>query len=139
MKEIASILAMAMCMVGTTVASEPRQLSTAGTDFGRVSVDALESALSLSVETDDLEVVETYVVARFQNNAPRKRTTSGFWVPWNGQTDTLTDLSLQPSADGVIEFPLIEEDLSSQFLPITFTVIVRTSTDVRWGYLVVDQ
>ena len=139
MKGLAYILTFAMCISGTSVGAKSKQLSISGTDFGRVSVDEIISGLSMSVDVGELEIVSTHAVARFQSNASRKRTANGFWVPWNGQTETLTDLALMPSAAGILTFSLIEEDLSSQYLPIAFTVIVRTVKDMRWGYVVVDE
>jgi hypothetical protein len=138
-REFAFILAFTMCMGGASVAAKPLQLSIFGADFGRVSVEDVGNRLSLAVNVGELEVVSTHAVARFQSNMPRKRTANGFWLPWDGQTETLIDLKLKPSADGVLSFALIEEDLSAQFLPIAFTVIVRSPKDVRWGYLVVDR
>lgn len=139
MRGLAYILTFAVCMGSAFGAANSQQLSISGTDFGRVSAAEIISGLSLAVDVGELEVVSTHAVARFQSNASRKRTANGFWVPWNGQTETLTDLVLMPSAEGVLTFSLIEEDLSSQYLPIAFTVIVRTVKDVRWGYVVVDK
>ena len=139
MRASAVMLVFALCIGGPSAAVETGQLSTTGTDFGRINVGATKKALSLSIEINDQDVVATYAVARLQNNAPRKRMESGYWVPWDGQAETLADLGLLPSADGVLTFPLVDEDLSAEFLPITFTVIVRTAEDVRWGYVVIDQ
>ncbi len=139
MKLPLSVFALILCIGSGSVAADPYELSTSGSDFGRQSVSDLENGLSLAVDVSELKVLSSHAVARFQSNAARQRTSSGYWVPWNGETESLVDLGLMSSAESVLTFQLTDEDLSTQFLPITFTVIVRTAEDLRWGYLVVDR
>lgn len=139
MSKLLVILTVGVLVMGAPAAVGNQWLSAEGVDLGRVKVESVKNGLSVSVDAVELDVISTYAVARFQSNAPRQRTANGFWVPWNGRIKSLIDLELVPSPDGSLTFPLVDEDLSAQFLPITFTVIVRTAGDLRWGYVVVER
>lgn len=128
-----------LCAACAPAMAETYVLSASGADLGRVRARDVTGGLAVAVDTEKRNIMSVHAVARFQSNAPRQRTAEGFWIPWNEAPESLIDLHLVPADDGTLRIPLVEEDLSDQFLPIIFTVIVRTADETRWGYLVVEQ
>lgn len=121
------------------ITAESPVLTADGLALGRHSVSSISNGLSIKVDLNGDEVTATYVTARFQNNAPRQRTESGYWQPWNELTETLQDNAFAPTEDGSLTFEVTDESLSEQFLPIVFTVAYRTETGVKSGYVVIDR
>jgi len=114
-------------------------LTPDGVNLGRIDVAALSEALQININLDGDKPIDTFVVARFQNNKPRQRREDGFWVPWDGHYTTLLNNTVERSRTGQLIFSITNEELSEQFLPIIFTIGYNTENQTKSGFLVVDK
>jgi len=78
-------------------------------------------------------------MARFQNNRPAQRRADGQWVEWDGHRESLLNNSFAAAEDGTLTFALTSIDLTTQFLPVVFTVAYETEHGLKTGHLVVGQ
>ncbi len=107
--------------------------------LGRYSAEAIDEALSVTVDLAGDTPLGTYVTARFQNNTPRQRLADGYWVPWDEQADSLTDTGFEAGPDGTLTFQITDENLAGRFLPIVFTVSYQHEGGLKSGYIVIDR
>jgi hypothetical protein len=114
-------------------------LTAEGVSLGRVDVAELAVPFQIDINLGDDKPVETFVVARFQNNSPKQRGADGFWIPWDGGYTTLLNNGVANLETGELTISITNELLSEQFLPIFFTVGYRTEANTKFGYLVVDE
>jgi len=129
----------ATVLLNTTVsATEIPTLTNEGLHLGRLKAAEVTDGFAVKVDVNDDNIKETYVTARFQNNTPRQRTSSGYWQPWNERWETLQDNAFAATEDGTLTFQIIDENLSENFLPIVFTIAYRTNDGVKSGYVVID-
>lgn len=138
MKHLIGLLALTTLLHTNALASDTPVLTSEGLPLGRLSATDVSNGLAVKVDLKDDDVKATYVTARFQNNAPRQRTASGYWQLWNERWDTLQDNAFTATEDGTLTFQVIDENLSENFLPIVFTVAYRTEDGVKSGYVVID-
>ena len=119
--------------------TEELVLSTKGADLGRITASDISSPLNLTVALDKDQPTSTFVMARFQNNRPIQRRSDGQWIDWDGHRESLLDNSFIPAEDGTLTFALTSIDLTTQFLPVVFTIAYETENGLKTGHLVVDQ
>jgi hypothetical protein len=120
-------------------ANDQQLLAGDAVSLGRLRVDQITLPFSVTVELDGDVPTGTYVTARFQNNTPRQRLASGYWVPWDETLSSLHDNGFPASGDGTLTFDIVDETLSGQFLPIVFTVSYQHEGGLKSGYIVIDR
>ncbi|MDG2242795.1 MAG: hypothetical protein P8L66_04795 [Rhodospirillaceae bacterium] len=122
-----------------SVSAETPTLSEEGTFLGRFSGQDVNIPLRITVGIQNDIPIATYVMARFQNNAPMQRLAGEGWVDWSENQSDLVDNAIQPSADKTLTFDLIEQGLSFVFLPVmvTFAYTVEDGS-LKSGYMVID-
>ena len=74
----------------------------------------------------------TYMTAHNASGAQLVRTRQGYWLPWSGREEDLSDVGLTPQS-GTLEYKLLKEDLPTVQLPITVAIGYRTAQGVKFG------
>ena len=74
----------------------------------------------------------SFVTARTAGGALLIRTRNGYFLPWSGRDEDLTDCGFAP-ANGTLEFKILKQDLADMLMPVTVTVGYRTAGGVKFG------
>jgi len=109
-------------------------------DLGRTvlarGTTRLDQALALPRGT---QVLSTHVLIKpHASNRILQRTRDGFYVPWDGDADSLRDAGLRPSGGDVVDFKVLEGDLQSLSFPLTVVLAVRTPEGLSRAELLVE-
>ncbi len=104
---------------------EGAQLGTQTTDG---DIDDLRFAVDLGGDTPEA----SHVWAIVGGARTVQRTNDGFWVPWNGDTDSLIDNQFS-AANGQLTFKVLDEDIGSENQGITLGIGYRTGGVLKYG------
>ena len=121
-------------------AAESPTLSINGAFLGRAVEKNVTSELDVIVDLQDDVPIATYVMARFQSNAPLQLLPDGTWQSWSEDRSDLVDTQFTPNADGTLTFKILDSHTTLGFAPIVFTVAyMKEDGSLKSGYVVVDQ
>ncbi len=123
---------------GTTVPTPPAPpagadvLTERGAELSPVSVTPTVAEVNRTVSLNGDVPLGTYVVSRISGLPLLQRNNLGYWVPWDGNPDTLIDNHFAPVGDQ-LTFKILKEDISEQFFPISFIISYRTAAGLKLG------
>ncbi len=128
---------MGMLLAAPSQAAEYR-LTEAGATLGALFTDGKVDDLRLTVALDGDQPTATYVFARIAAAYLRQRTNEGYWIPWDGNRDSLIDNRFT-AQDGMIVYKLLDEDIGADNLGITIVIAYRTATSYKFGYFWINR
>lgn len=85
-----------------------------------------------SVDLNGDQPLASYVTAIGRSNEQFIRTRQGYWLPWSGREEDLTDAGFAAKS-GTLEFKLAKEDFAGVLLPVTVTIGYRTAAGIKFG------
>lgn len=107
-------------------------LSSAGGRLSAVAVGPGLQDIRRSVDLAGDQPLAAYVTARTASGAMLMRTRQGYWLPWSGRAEDLSDTGAA-AKNNALEFKILKEELAAASLPITVTVGYRTAAEVKFG------
>lgn len=107
-------------------------LSSAGVRLAAVAVGPGSQDIRRSVDLAGDQPLATYVTARTASGAMLMRTRQGYWLPWSGRAEELSDTGTA-AKNGALEFKILKEELTAASLPVTVTVGYRTAAGLKFG------
>lgn len=135
-------LAVATAVVGILLAAPGQaaeyRLTEAGATLGALFTDGKVDDLRLTVALDGDRPTATYVFARIAAAYLRQRTNEGYWIPWDGNRDSLIDNRFT-AQDGTIVYKLLDEDIGADNLGITIVIAYRTAASYKFGYFWINR
>ncbi len=134
-----SLAAAVVCMLlaAPGQAAEYR-LTEKGATLGVLFTDGKLDDLRLTVALDGDQPTATYVFARIAAAYLRQRTNEGYWIPWDGNRDSLIDNRFT-AQDGMIVYKLLDEDIGADNLGITIVIAYRTAASYKFGYFWINR
>jgi hypothetical protein len=115
-----------------STASAGDTLSESGARLSAIAVSPGAQDVRRSVDLSGDQPIASYVTARSPAGAMLMRTRQGYWLPWSGRTEELSDTGAS-AKDGKLEFKILKEDLGAASLPITVSIGYRTAAGVKFG------
>lgn len=76
--------------------------------------------------------IATYITAHNASGTQFVRTRQGYWLPWSGREEDLSDIGLTAQS-GTLEYKLLKEDLPAVQLPVTVAIGYRTAQGLKFG------
>lgn len=132
------IFAIALGVFSSAIAETPARLSPDGAALPSMIVDWSKADLTQIVETGGDQVLATYIVARVHSTSQAmQRTNLGYWVPWDGNLDSLVDNQM-PQANGQITYKVLDQSLDGLAAPLTVTLLYRTPAGLKLGQFYVE-
>lgn len=131
-----AFLTAAVLLLSSVGAAAAEKLSTAGTALTDVAVDPAAVATSGVARVIDLSgdvPTATFVTAHLPDGKHLQRSNLGYWLPWNGDADSLIDNRLPLNGDGTVTFKVVKEDLSDKMFPIAVTLAYSVGAQVKFG------
>lgn len=128
----AATLAMLVALLpGPAQAAE--QLSATGARLADVTVDVTDIVtLTRTISLDGDSPGAFYVTANMADGRRLQRNNLGYWVPWNGQRDSLIDNQF-PVGDDQVTYKILRQNIADLFFPITITLGYRVDGVVKFG------
>lgn len=117
-------------------AAAAEKLSAAGVALADITVNPAAVAATGVTRTVDLSgdtPTATFVTAHLPDGKHLQRSNLGYWLPWDGQVDSLIDNRLPLNGDGTVTFKVVKEDLSDKMFPIAVTLAYATGGQVKFG------
>lgn len=130
------LIAVLACACGD--AAMGAELSSAGTDLGRIKASQTSAGLAVTVDVTGSQPTSSFIVARFPDNHPLMRGADGLWAPWDGNDASLSDAGV-PTAGGTMTFAIADQMISDVAFPVIFTVGYKSMDGLRFGYIAVDE
>jgi hypothetical protein len=109
------------------------RLSLKGTPLGALVTDGRLADLRFTVALDGDVPLSTHVWAVVGSSERRQRTNGGYWIPFNGDTETLLDNHF-PVADDKVVFKTLDEDIGPDNHGVTVSIGYRTAEGLKYGY-----
>lgn len=122
---------LAWSVVGPAAAAE-YVLSKEGTRLGILYTTGKVDDLRFIVDLNGDQPVATYVWATVGSNDLRVRTNEGYWLPWNGDPDTLIDNHF-PINDGKVIFKVLDEDIGRDNHGVTIRIGYKVGDVLKYG------
>ncbi|MFQ5466692.1 MAG: hypothetical protein ACE5DS_01010 [Kiloniellaceae bacterium] len=113
-------------------AKDAEQLSASGNKLSDMVIDSSDVHIARTVDLAGDSLVATHVMAHKAAGPALQRTGQGTWVPWDGDEESLIDNGFT-SANGSVTFEVVKGDLSDEFFPMTFTLVYRTESGLKFG------
>ena len=115
-----------------TAAAAGDTLSDKGVRLSAVSVGPGAQDIRRSVDLGGDQPIASYVTARSPAGAMLMRTRQGYWLPWTGRNEDLSDTGAT-AKDGTLEFKILKEELTAASLPITVSIGYRSAAGLKFG------
>lgn len=131
-----AFLTTAVLLLSTVGAGAAEKLSTGGTALADIAVNPAAVATSGVSRTIDLSgdaPTATFVTAHLPDGKHLQRSNLGYWLPWDGDVDSLIDNRLPLNGDGTVTFKVVKEDLSDKMFPIAVTLAYTVGEQVKFG------
>lgn len=131
---LASALSLAVPVIAAPAAqaAEAHQLTERGARLGTIETAGPVQDLRFTVALGGDAPESTHVWASLGGSALRQRTNEGYWVPWNGDPETLIDNRFE-AKDGQIVFKVLDEDVSADNHGITIAIGYRAGGVLKYG------
>ncbi|MSO92480.1 MAG: hypothetical protein EXQ86_03665 [Rhodospirillales bacterium] len=110
----------------------PPVLSLKGSYLGILKTDGKIADLRLTVDLAGDTPEKTHVWAIIGSSVRRQRTNEGYWIPWDGNPETLIDNHLSVT-NGMLVFKVVDEDIAADNYGITINVGYRTPAGLKYG------
>jgi len=139
MTRISALVVICMLAAVSAVRADPAvKLSSSGTIFPAIVVDWSDAELTRIVDSGGDQILATHIVARVHSTSQAmQRTNLGYWVPWDGDIDSLVDNQM-PRAGGQITFKILDQSLEGLSAPLTVTLMYRTPAGMKIGQFQVE-
>ena len=108
------------------------RLSVDGARLGTLFTDGPVDDLRFTVALDGDVPSATHVWAVIGAAYRRQRTNDGYWVPWNGDPDSLIDNHF-PVIDDRVVFKVLDEDIGADNMGVTISVGYRSGDVLKYG------
>ena len=130
----AAIVAIALCgmPLGSPGHAAEYRLAEAGAVLGALVTGTRVDDLRLTVVLDGDQAIASYVYAQIAAASLRQRTNEGYWIPWDGDRDSLIDNRF-PVADDRIVFKILDQDIGTDNQGVSLIVAYRTATAFKFG------
>jgi len=129
---IVALLAFGGLPAFATPAAAGDTLTSAGIRLAAVSVSAGTQDIRRPVDLAGDQPLASYVTARTASGARLMRTRQGYWLPWSGREEELSDAGVAAQG-GTLEFKILKEELTAASLPITVSIGYRTAAGLKFG------
>ncbi len=117
-------------------AAAAEKLTVAGAALADVTVNPATVAttgISRTIELSGDAPAATFVTAHLPDGKHLQRSNLGYWLPWDGDVDSLIDNRLPLNGDGTVTFKVVKEDLSDKMFPIAVTLAYTVGEQVKFG------
>jgi len=128
----AAVVAVSLAAAGAFADDRPHVLSESGTDLGTMTTAGAVADLRFTVDLRGDRPSATHVWATVGSNDRRVRTNEGYWLPWNGNTDTLVDNRF-PVIDGKVVFKVMDEDIGADNHGVSISIGYRVGDKLKYG------
>lgn len=108
------------------------RLSADGVRLGTMVTDGPVDDLRFTVALDGDVPTATHVWALIGMAHRRQRTNEGYWVPWNGDPDSLIDNRF-PVVDDRVVFKVLDEDIGVDNHGVTVVIGYLTGGVMKYG------
>lgn len=109
------------------------RLDPKGTMLGVLVTDGRLADLRFTVDLGGDVPLATHVWAVVGSSERRQRTNEGYWISWNGDTESLIDNHF-PVVDGKVVFKVLKEDIGPDNHGVTVSTGYRTPEGLKYGY-----
>ncbi len=134
---LAAALVLVLTILLTTAdaaTAEEFRLSENGSNLGVQFTNGMIDDLRIDVVLDGDTPIATYVYANIAASELRQRTNEGYWVPWDGNVDSLIDNQF-PVADDRIVFKVMDGDIGDDNQGIGIVIAYKTQNAFKYGML----
>ena len=117
-------------------AAAAEKLTVAGAALADVTVNPATVAttgISRKIDLAGDAPTATHVTAHLPDGRHLQRSNLGYWLPWDGDVDSLIDNRLPLNGDGTVTFKVLKEDLSDKMFPIAVTLAYTVGEQVKFG------
>ncbi|MSP50900.1 MAG: hypothetical protein EXQ91_00675 [Alphaproteobacteria bacterium] len=128
---------LALAMTTTFESAQAASLSTSGAVLTDLRADIDNAQISQTIDLNGDVAIATYVMAHMPDGKSLQRNNLGYWLPWNGQIDTLLDNKFV-AGGSTLTFKIIDQSIRDRMFPITFVVAYRTAAAFKFGVLQVS-
>lgn len=111
----------------------PHRLTLKGIPLGVLFTDGKIADLRFTVDLGGDVPLSTHVWAVVGSSERRQRTNEGYWISWNGDTESLIDNHF-PVVDGKVVFKVLKEDIGPDNHGVTVSTGYRTPEGLKYGY-----
>ncbi len=108
------------------------RLTEKGATLGVLFTDGKLDDLRLTVALDGDRVIASHVYAQIAAAELRQRTNDGYWVPWNGDRDSLIDNRFPVDGDRIV-FKLLDEDIGVDNQGVSIVIAYQTASAFKFG------
>lgn len=131
---VALLCGLLMPAAGTANAqNQPVELSARGVSLGILETDGQVQDLRFTVSVGDDVVDSVHVWTLIGGAERRQRTVNGYWVPWDGNPETLSDNHF-PVKNGHIEYKILDGNIGDDNHGVTLVIAYKTSGIIKLGY-----
>lgn len=126
------MLAIVGILLATPGQATDYRLTEDGATLGVLFSDGKIDDLRLSVALDGDQAIATHVYAQIAAAEFRQRTNDGYWIPWDGDRDSLIDNRFSVRDDRIV-FKLLDEDIGVDNQGISIVIAYRTAAAFKFG------
>ena len=129
------VLALTVLLAALVVSPLPARaesLTVNGATLVDIVVDAANANIVRSIDLGGDVPLASYVMAHMPDGKSLQRTNLGYWIPWDGRTESLIDNGFV-AGSGTLIFKVLRQDISDRFFPITIVLAYRTASNVKFG------
>lgn len=135
---VSVVLAISMPALADTGSGAAETLLADGAILRTESVDPADAILDKRVLAMGDPVDASFVVLReHSTNRLLQRTNTGFFVPWDGRSETLADNRF-PAEDGVIRFKILRDSVAGLLFPLSVAIGYRTGGVLKTGQFAIE-
>jgi hypothetical protein len=108
-------------------------LSEKGTRLGILYTSGKVDDLRFTVNLGGDQPSATYVWATIGSSHLRVRTNEGYWLPWNGDPESLIDNHF-PVEDGKVTFKVLDQDIGIDNHGVTIRIGYKVGDTLKHGF-----
>lgn len=128
------VVAIAVAGILLALASEAAEyrLTEKGATLGSLFTDGKVVDLRLTVALDGDQAITSHVYAQVASAELRQRTNEGYWIPWDGNRDSLIDNRFPVEGDRIV-YKVLDEDIGVENQGISIVIAYRTASAFKFG------
>jgi hypothetical protein len=119
-------------LVAAPATGHGQTLSASGAVLAGLTVNVASAQITYNVDLAGDVPTATYVMAHMPDGKSLQRSNLGYWLPWNGQLETLIDNKFV-AAGSSLTFKVIDQDIRDRMFPIRFVIAYRTASAFKFG------
>ncbi len=125
----ASVIAVLVALPATGFG---QTLSASGAVLAGLTVNPASAQITYNVDLAGDVPSASYVMAHMPDGKSLQRNNLGYWLPWNGQLESLIDNKFV-AAGNALTFKVIDQDIRDRMFPIRFVIAYRTASAFKFG------